>query len=914
MIVHAENLASLSADAAAAPEVYKVVSHLRERGTVILAPLGGGSILHQRADSVVPHPCPFSRLRDWKQGDSRQVALRLQALQLASGLRLGQEIRVFPLPHQLLAVQRFLDGYHHSRKLRRFLLADEPGMGKTIEACLIHSLLSRQDEARRVLFLVPPRVADQWGRTLVLRFGERLTRVVRTGRDLRDMTRLRKAVISYDLAKLGDFPARIGSVPWDVIVIDEAHNLTPDTDRLELAQALLRPVEGAPPVILFLTATPFSGNPRQLDMLLRLLDEGKDGEKEGTPVETLEDRVLRLRDRIICQTRSKAINHDGGKLFPSIEVRDPVDVFATQHGEVDAVAEPVFTELEEAVSAYLKSFKHAGFLQSTYLRMLGSSFAALAEGLKRRLEPLTEKNDGPPAEDSGSPESLLDGEQTEECLSRARRLRAGEAEVLQGLLSRFTRLRGRDPKLAALLRIVRTESRKDRKPGGKFLIFTEFRATQAFLAEFLERDFGCSSVALIRGGMSAGESLGQIERFTNEAGCRFLISTDAGSEGIDLQASSVLINYDLPWNPMRLEQRIGRIYRYGAASDVIVYNLIQSRRDRVYRRLSEKIDQLAKVLPRMAGDYPGESESGSGRDRCHARFEIDLRRQLIGVVAQDMELMKLYEEPPEEEEAADRLENILKSAAAAWRQINEVLSLLPPPDSDALRARLGEAGIDRVRAFLENSMGRRLRKKQWMGENKREHGLQFRLPAGARIPRGSSEVDKDGWVKAVYSSNIRQAFAFEELRLLAPGDPLVDAVVFHHLRPDQGGEVGFLELAGPTGMDFRGLAVFFLAHWRVGNDGPCRRRLVPVALNTSREHDSAASRFLEGPLDPLLPVKGDFRFVDAMTADPARLRDCAREALHDRIAKLEIDRGTSIEVRTAATVFVRVLPRRKKSP
>lgn len=493
---------------------------------------------------------------------------------------------VVPLPHQLYALNRAM-----SRDRIRYLFADEVGLGKTIEAGLVLRELKLRGMVERVLIVAPKGLVRQWQTEMTLHFGEKLHfiepselsayRQWRTDED--SLWRVHNQVIcSLDSVK--PIEGRRGwsveqlttynrerfedlvSAGWDLVIIDEAHRLGGSTDlvaRYKLGAALAE----ATPYLLLLSATPHQGKTDQFLRLMQLIDR-----------DTFPDEASVQRDRVqpfVIRTEKRAaINAEGQPLFKPRITR--------LHGVAWQGRHAAQQQLYEAVTAYVRhgynqalatKQRHIGFLMILMQRLVTSSTAAIRTTLEKRLVAL----DQPPAQtslfDSIDDEEWaeLDGQAQVEMAVDARGWAAEKAEVETLLdLARKTESQATDAKAEALLELIYKLQQDENNPSLKVLVFTEFVPTQSMLASYLEsRGF---SVVTLNGGMDLDTRTKAQKDFAG--GARILVSTDAGGEGLNLQFCHVIVNFDMPWNPMRVEQRIGRVDRIGQQHVVRAFNFV----------------------------------------------------------------------------------------------------------------------------------------------------------------------------------------------------------------------------------------------------------------------------------------------------------------------------------------------------
>ena len=517
---------------------------------------------------------------------------------------------VVPLPHQLYALNRAM-----SRDRIRYLLADEVGLGKTIEAGLILRELKLRGMARRVLVVAPKGLVRQWQAEMRLHFGETLQFIEAAelaafrqwrnggGSDEDNLWRMHDQVIcSLDSVKpiesrKGWSPEQLNtynrerfedliSASWDLVIIDESHRMGGSTDqvaRYKLGAALAE----AAPYLLLLSATPHQGKTDQFMRLMQLID------RESFPDEGSVSRD-RVQPFVIRTEKRDAIDADGQALFkPRVTRLHAVawqDRHAAQRRLYESVTDYVRHGYNQALAA---KQRHIGFLMILMQRLVTSSTAAIRTTLEKRQALLA----APPAQaalfDPADVDewSELDGQTQVDMAVQASGWAQEKAEVdLLLTLARETEAQGTDAKAEALLELVYKLQQEENDPAMKVLIFTEFIPTQAMLAGFLQdRGF---SVALLNGGMDLDARTKAQQVFSREV--RVLISTDAGGEGLNLQFCHVIVNFDMPWNPMRIEQRIGRVDRIGQRHVVRAINFVLE--DTVEHRVRQVLETKLELI------------------------------------------------------------------------------------------------------------------------------------------------------------------------------------------------------------------------------------------------------------------------------------------------------------------------------
>lgn len=535
---------------------------------------------------------------------------------------------VIPLPHQLYALRRALSGARI-----RYLLADEVGLGKTIEAGLILRELKVRGLAKRILVVAPAGLTSQWVSEMQTHFNEdfRLVQPANfpawrqlTGLDEREnLWRIhdqvicsldsikpvdtrrgwtREQIASYNRERFED----VVSAGWDLIIIDEAHRVGGSSEqvaRYRLGDGLSQ----ASPYLLLLSATPHQGKTDAFRRLISFIDPDALPDEESVTRENIAPIVIRTEKR-------RAIDAEGKPLFRPRHTQIVSVEWDASRREQRALYEAVTEYVREGYNQAVQEKRTAiGFLMILMQRLVTSSTAAIRTALERRLQVL-ELPVGQLSlfgEDVGEEWLELDGQDQMQVIlqNRLKGLKNERAEV-ELLLSAARRCESRAPdgKAEALLAWVQKLQREENDPALKVLVFTEFVPTQLMLAEFLQqRGY---TVECLNGSMDL-EARKSVQRaFAGDS--QVMISTDAGGEGLNLQFCHVVINYDLPWNPMKLEQRIGRVDRIGqrhlvralnfALADTVELRVREVLEEKLKRILEEfGVDKLSDVLDSEEG-------------------------------------------------------------------------------------------------------------------------------------------------------------------------------------------------------------------------------------------------------------------------------------------------------------------------
>jgi superfamily II DNA or RNA helicase len=545
------------------------------------------------------------------------LAARIQETLDSGDVAAAYGANLLPLPHQVLVLERVLG----SRRTR-FLLADEVGLGKTIEAGLVIKELKLRGKVRRVLVIAPHALAAQWQSEMHQRFNEDFSIIVPS--DLAAVARLMASkdgqgptdnpwrlfdnvIVPLDSVKprLGRSSAadqdiddynrlrfdQLVSAGWDLVVVDECHKLAGYAGRMA-RNVLGDAIAQAAPRILLLSATPHQGKTGQFKRLLHILDPQAFTGQGEVSSDLLGQYVLRTEKR-------KALDYDGKSLFHERHTHlCRVDVASGMHPaqvlfgrRMEEFARAIYARAIAAQNAML------GFLVLLLLRMASSSTEAGLQGLWNRLAVLT----GQPIETE--PLEADDMSIDDQTLEAASLDPDSEIDWIRQLvvLAQNAKAEGTDAKADELIHQIDALRTSEANPDLKVLIFTEFRATQGMLQRLLaDRGY---AVVLVNGGMSPDERMAAQKQFSGQT--QVLISTDAGGEGVNLQFCHVVFNYDLPWNPMKLEQRIGRVDRIGQSRDVEAVNLVVggSAEERVQGVLMTK---LRTILTELGIDKVGD--------------------------------------------------------------------------------------------------------------------------------------------------------------------------------------------------------------------------------------------------------------------------------------------------------------------
>lgn len=544
------------------------------------------------------------------------IAARIKEEMAQKRLLAPYESSLIPLPHQILVLEKVMQGVQ-----TRFLLADEVGMGKTIEAGLVIKEKKLRGELRRILLIVPKSAMLQWQQELKEHFNENfhiydskfISGMARTFADFDAEEELNfwmqhnQIIVSLDALK--PLTARQGwsqehvdeynkyrlesvvSADFDMVVIDEAHRMggsTSSVSRFQLAETLCNAV----PNVLLLSATPHRGKSDHFRRVLQLIDaDAFPG--EGMPtVEEIEPYVMRSEKRY-------AVDYDGNRLFQK-RTTIRLDV------QLDEVRHHLQKQLYEDVTNYVRyQFGRAkrgnrnstGLVMVMLQKLASSSTAAILGAMQTRLDRLRTGETADNIDDYDEEKNIDFDDLEIDDYSVDTRTGAfvSEEDKLCELIEAATYCMQHEQDAKATTLIDKIFKLKETENGDfKVLVFTEFRHTQEYLAKLLNA-VGLSTVC-INGSMELNERQNALVQFSQEA--QVMVATDAAGESLNMQFCHIVFNYDLPWNPMSIEQRIGRVDRIGQQHTVTAYNMLTDNTvdKRVYEVIVEKLDAIMQEL------------------------------------------------------------------------------------------------------------------------------------------------------------------------------------------------------------------------------------------------------------------------------------------------------------------------------
>jgi superfamily II DNA or RNA helicase len=779
------------------------------------------------------------------------------------------------LPHQVVLTHRIA-----TASPRRYLIADEVGLGKTIETALLLRELASRGELNRALMVVPAGLVNNWHRELNdvfnLDFEVFGSEGDITDRKSNAFAKHDRLIASIDTLKR---PARIkhllNAPQWDLVVFDEAHHLTAyrsggqvrKTENYKLAEALKDHSRD----LVLLSATPHQGNHFQFWMLVQLLNPTLFRD----PEEMLENRH-RLNTVMFRRTKADACQPDGSPLFARRWVHTESFLMSEDerlfYGKLREYLEDGFN----LASRQGNQGRALGFLMAIFQKIAASSFAAVRRTLKRRLLMLTlqeallrdkdldiegrerltdeareliheefgfsrdsigrsevdrvladlkyrlvKKLDEEALEMASDPyDSEYAAIHAEEAASAVVKLHLPEERLrINDLLRLFPAQR--ETKVQKLLDGLGTLWRQN--PNEKIVIFATYLGTVDVIAREIQQTFPGQGVAVLRGG-DHGAKVAAERRFRQKDGPRVLVCTAAGREGINLQFARILFNFDLPWNPMDVEQRIGRIHRYGQSHTAQVYNLVLSDtiEGRIFLLLDEKLTEIARTVGKV-------DERGNVAE--------DLRAQILGQLSERLNYDRLYQEAlsdPELKRTRVELEAALSNSREARQVVFDLFQDLDgfslddyKPFSDV------SSSLGRLVRFFSNAIADRQQKLVKL--NDETYDL----------------VTADGVARTRFTLNREAASAHDELQLMGLDHPLVhdELTRWRNIAPEEVGIAVSGDVTEPV----------LLTLWIVeASAGKGERRVVvqPIAVKQNGARVPAVEHLCEKYLNspPATPV------------------------------------------------------------
>ena len=809
-------------------------------------PMSALAVALRRSEQIVHSVAAGERRsrRAWLSYQAHALPLLESAAALTSA-------RIDLLPHQVVLTHRIA-----TASPRRFLIGDEVGLGKTIETALILRELASRGELRRALMVVPAGLVNNWHRELNevfnLNFEVFGSQGDVTDRKSNAFAKHDRLIASIDTLKLKPRMKRLKDAPrWDLCVFDEAHHLTAyksggkvkKTENYRLAELLKDHCRD----LILLSATPHQGDHFRFWMIVQLLDPTL----FRSPQDMVDNRH-RLNAVIFRRTKADACRPDGSTLFARRWV----------HTESFVMSEPE-REFYNALQVYLmdgfalakqrgNQGRALGFVMTIFQKIAASSFAAVHRTLRRRMIALTiqeglvhdaqldldardaafveakelirrEFNLGDDRMATIEAEGILAdlkrrllkkmsdeeldlaaSEYTSETASTASEeaiitavelALPEERQRIRELLERFPR--NIETKVEKLISALGTLWKHD--PYERVVVFATYLGSVEMLGERIDQAYPGQGVVVLKGG-DHGSKLAAEKRFKQVDGPKVMICTAAGREGINLQHARVLFNFDLPWNPMDIEQRIGRIHRYGQRHTAQVYNLVLSDtiEGKIFLLLDDKLKEIAKAL---------------GKVDEHGEVAEDMRTQILGQLSERLNYAILYSQAlsdPELKRTHLELESAVSNAAEARQVVFELFQDLDrfsledyQPFSDTT------AGMERIVQFLKTALS--------------EEGQKL-SPVGDKLYAVTG--NGDGQTSVTLTTQRDQSLVRQDVQLLGLDHPVVASLMerYRSLPPQEIG-IRVKSLDGRNGV---------LSIWSVtthGERGEIKTIVVPLAID-----------------------------------------------------------------------------------
>ena len=696
---------------------------------------------------------------------------------------------VQPLPHQIRAVY----GELLPRTPLRFLLADDPGAGKTIMAGLYIKELLLRDDVKQCLIIAPGGLVEQWQDELFFKFGLRFDMLTNQLIDAQanfNVFETNPMLIARmdQLSRNEQLQAQLKETEWDLIIVDEAHRMGAHYFGGELRKTkrfLLGEILGEiTRHLLLMTATPHSGKEEDFQLFLTLLDrdrfEGK--QRKSADVSGIMRRMV----------KEDLLTFEGRKLFPErIAETVPYELTALEYDLYEEVTHYVREGMNRAERIGGKRKNTVGFALTVLQRRLASSPEAIYRSLVRRTERLERKKLEIQNGTYRDSEATVDVSDIDEDEFNAEELEHMEEELLDAATAaqtvdelnvelaeladlvktaRVVREAGTDRKWTELSNILQDHALTTDRHGRprKFIIFTEHRDTLDYLQTKIGSLLGKpEAVRAIHGGVRRTERRQITEEFTKNRDCQILLATDAAGEGLNLQAAHLMVNYDLPWNPNRIEQRFGRVHRIGQEEVCRLWNIVaaNTREGEVFTRLLEKLEQMRKTYGGKVFDVLGEAFS-----------ETPLRNLLLDAIQYGERAdVKAKMHEVIDASVGDGLKDLLDERALASEYLADA-------DLHALRAAMDEARARRLQPhYIELAFKAAFTK---LGGRivKREQGRYEIANVPQHIRAAGDGPIATKYDRVTFDISHVQPRDLTRADLLAPGHPLHDAVMSEAIR------------------------------------------------------------------------------------------------------------------------------------
>jgi len=800
---------------------------------------------------------PFSELSDEKKVPTdaeiafKAIAAKIKNEVFKQSMLAPIESTIIPLPHQILALEKVMSG-----PFLRYLMADEVGMGKTIEMGLVLKELKLRGVVKRTLIIVPKSALGQWQQEMKKHFNEffhiydseYINTVSRTfarlevDNEINLFAQHNQIIVSMDALKpiesrqgwtkqkVEEYNRyRIESVleaDFDLLVIDECHKVggsTTQVGRFQMADVLCNAI----PNVLLLSATPHRGKSDHFRRILQLLNADAFA-GEGMPaIPELEPYVIRTEKR-------QAIDYNGKPLFNKRHTRKvevPYDdvIHRKQKALYDAVTEYVVTGFNLAQQTKNTSY---GFVMILFQRMMSSSTQAILDAMQKRAHRLSgerqevnKENIINNLEEFGF-EGQLEMDFEQKIFSLVEETQANydtELSILQGLIrdAKDCLDTETDAKVEFLMGKLSELKRIEQDPDAKFLIFTEFTSTQHMLKKVLEEKGGYLCEA-INGSMDFDQRVRALRLF--KEGAQILICTDAAGESLNMQFAHIVINYDMPWNPMVLEQRIGRVDRIGQHHEVIALNMMleNSVDKRVYEVVETKLNQIMLEL---------------GIDKTSDVLDSTLERDNLN----RLYLTSLLNPAKFEQESSTWLE-LIKSKLREYKSTEGALPTLASKDIkvekvDAIKHSPLPVWLESLTKYYLTSKG--------VPYHDLAEGLQFKFP---------------GHAESVYTFNVRDSVNNPIPEPISLQHEFIQTILRDAVPFTQSQHIPKIKIR--QGQNIAGL--WSLWHLEVKNQFETKQVIQPIFLSDEGEHFAAYAQTI---WDKITQEKDYFDGIGALPKD-----------------------------------------------
>ena len=599
-------------------------------------------------------------------------------------------LHIDPLPHQIMLVHHILKSGNLN-----WLIADDVGLGKTIEAGMLLSALMHRKDFRRILLITPAGLTRQWKEELHYKFGMSDFRiygddfVINEPREWKLFDNVIGSVDRFKSEQHVELLRQSGN--WDIVIFDEAHSLSriqygmkfESTERFRLAASLRTQTDN----IVLLTATPHQGKQDKFQALLELLRPEYKNE-----IRNIVNNPEIIGEMVYRNNKSTVTDIDGQLIFRGKHSNSiPIDLTSEEIDFERQLIRYIKRGYEAGVQRGGMTGRAIGFVMTIYRKLAASSISAISTALKNRYDRLEKKCvDTTVNSDylSQSDTKYSDGEFEENWDTSVTEFFIGEKAQLAALVKYTEGILERENKITFFVEnIIKTI--KSKNENEKILIFTEYLATQSALAHLLAEKYGPESVSLINGNIKHDEKRAAIESFEDHG--YFLISTEAGGEGINLHRKChILINFDLPWNPMRIVQRIGRLYRYGQKKKVVVFNIFspQSLDGNIMNLLYQRIDNVVRDMAILGGE-----------------FKPGLESEILGEIAECIDIDEILENSLQEsvEQTEEKIKKAIEEAKIAIEKQRDLLEYASGFDPESAADEL-KITTDHLKSFVQGML------------------------------------------------------------------------------------------------------------------------------------------------------------------------------------------------------------------